>query len=94
MCCGFAILAFLGPRAALLFWWLLRPAYFSETFTTILWPLLGFFFLPWLTLMYLIVAPGGISTFDWLFLGLALLLDIASYSGSAYGNRNGLPSAK
>jgi len=94
MCCGLAVLAFLGPRAAILFWWLLRPMYFSDTFTTILWPLVGFLFLPWLTLMYLIVAPGGISGFDLVFLGLALFFDISSYGGSVYGNKNKLPSAK
>ena len=87
MCCGFAILALLGPRAAVLFWWLLRPAYFNETFSTILWPLLGFLFLPWLTLMYLLVAPGGINFFDWLLLGLALLIDISSYGGSVYSQK-------
>jgi hypothetical protein len=28
--------------------------------------------------------------FDWVWLGLALVADIASYSGGAYGNRNRL----
>ncbi|MFN8496381.1 MAG: hypothetical protein U0641_00880 [Anaerolineae bacterium] len=31
--------------------------------------------------MYVIVAPGGIAGFDWVWLGLALAADIASYSG-------------
>lgn len=87
MCCGFAILALLGPRIIIIFWWLLKPAYFSSTFTTILWPLLGFLFVPWFTLMYLIVAPGGITGFDMLWLIIALILDISSYAGSAYSNK-------
>ncbi|MDD5693107.1 MAG: hypothetical protein PHU86_01360 [Patescibacteria group bacterium] len=90
MCCGLAILAFLGPRAAIIFWWLFRPLYFSTNFSTILWPILGIIFVPWLTLMYLIVAPGGINGLDWLWLGLGLFLDISSYSGSFYGNKNKL----
>lgn len=88
MCCGLVVLALLGPRAAVLFWWLIRPGYFSVIFTTILWPLLGFLFLPWFTLMYLIVAPGGLNGFDMIWLALGLLLDISSYAGSAYSNKN------
>lgn len=88
MIIGLIILALAGPRVATIFWWLLRPGYFSATFNTILWPLLGIIFLPWVTLMYLIVIPGGISTWDWLWLGLALVLDIATYSGSIYGRGN------
>ena len=38
--------------------------------------------------MYVAVAPtGDIVGFDWVLLALALFLDIASYSGGAYGNR-------
>ena len=33
--------------------------------------------------MYLFVGGGGISGFDWLWLGLALLADIAGYVGGA-----------
>ena len=38
--------------------------------------------------MYLIVGGGGIFGFDWLWLSLALIAGIVSYSGSAYGNRD------
>lgn len=90
MCCGFAIIALLGPRLTLLLWWLFRPAYFSSIFSTIFWPLLGFLFMPWLTLAYLLVAPGGINGFDMVWLVLAVLVDLSSYGGSAYGNRDRL----
>ena len=43
--------------------------------------MLGIIFVPWLTLMYVIVAPGGIEGFDRVWLGLALFGDIASYGG-------------
>ena len=31
--------------------------------------------------------------FDWLWVGLAVLVDIASYSGGAYGNRDRMPGS-
>ena len=31
--------------------------------------------------MYVIVAPGGVVGWDWLWLGLMLVADITSYSG-------------
>ena len=40
--------------------------------------------------MYLIVYPGGLVGFDWVWLGLGLLFDILSYSGGAYGNKDRL----
>jgi len=89
MIVGFLLLLFAGPRVATIFWWLLRPAYFSSIFNTILWPLLGIIFVPFLTLMYLIVAPGGIIGFDWVWLGLALACDIAVYGGAGYNRMKG-----
>jgi hypothetical protein len=46
--------------------------------------------LPWTLLMYLIVWPGGVVGFDWIWLGLGLLADIASYAGGGWGNRDRL----
>jgi hypothetical protein len=93
MCCIFTILVFLGPRAAILLWWLADQPLWSRAFDTILWPLLGFIFLPWVLLMYMIVGTDvtGVTGFDWVWLGLALLADIASYTGGAYGNRSSIP---
>jgi hypothetical protein len=81
----------LGPRFAGLLWWLIQPARWTAAFNgSWLWPVLGLIFVPWLTLMFVLVAPGGIVGFDWVWLGLALVGDIGSYSGGAYGNRNRL----
>lgn len=91
MCCFFTVLVFFGPRLAILVWWLLRPLYVGGAFTGWLLPILGWIFLPWLTLMYIIVYPGGIVGFDWLWLGLGLLADIGSYAGGGYGNRDRIP---
>ena len=91
MCCLFASLVLLGPRAAILVWWLVDTARWNAAFESFIWPLLGFLFLPWTTIMYVLVFPGGIAGFDWIWLGLGVLADIASYSGSAYGNRDRIP---
>ncbi len=91
MCCFWTVLVFLGPRAGILVWWLVQPLRWQAAFSSFIWPLLGFIFLPWLTLMYVIVAPGGIVGFDWVWLGLALVADIAMYAGGGYGNRRRMP---
>ena len=91
MCCFATTLLLLGPRFVVLIWWLIRPVLFNAMFSTWIWPLLGLIFLPWTLLMYLIVGGGGVIGFDWVWLGLAFLADIASYSGGAYGNRDRIP---
>jgi len=88
MCCFVTSLFLLGPRAAILVWWLLNPIRWQATFDTFIWPLLGFIFLPWTMLMYVLVAPGGIILFDWILLALAVFADIAMYAGGGYGNRS------
>ncbi|NMI01025.1 hypothetical protein [Pseudonocardia acidicola] len=86
--CLFIILLLFGPRTAIVIWWLIAPLRWSATFGSFLVPFLGFLFLPWTTLMYVLVAPGGIVGFDYLWLALALLADISSYAGSGvYGRR-------
>ena len=88
--CLLLSLLFLGPRAAILVYWLGWPARWEVAFSSFVVPLVGFLFLPWTTLMYLLVAPSGVDGFDYLFIGLALLLDVASLSGGGvYGRRRG-----
>lgn len=93
MCCFITTLFLFGPRLVVLIWWLFQPLYINAAFRTFIWPLLGLIFLPWTTLMYLIVwSPvTGIVGFDWVWLALALVADISTYGGGAYGNRDRLP---
>jgi hypothetical protein len=93
MCGLFTTLVMLGPRAAILFWWLLEPLRWELAFDTFIWPALGFIFLPFTTLMYVIVLPAGIDGFDYLWLGLAVALDLCSWLGGGYGNRNRMRGA-
>ncbi len=88
MCCLFTVLLVLGPRAAIVVWWLTDPAVWSRAFDTFLWPFVGFIFVPWTTLMYVLVSPGGVDGLDWAWLALALFGDLAMHGGGAYGNRD------
>jgi hypothetical protein len=71
-------LFFLGPRFAFLIYWLIPYGRLkiATAFNTWFWPLLELIFLPWTTLMYTIVYGGSIYSFDWLWLGLALLAGV------------------
>ena len=88
MCCFLTTLVVLGPRAAVLVWWLFDADRWQAAFSSFFWPLLGFIFAPWTTLAYVAVFPNGLVMFDWIILGLAIMLDIFSWAGGAYGNRN------
>ena len=77
----------LGPRAAILVWWLARPARWEAAFSSFFWPFLGFIFAPWTTLSWVAVGPRGLTGFDFVILALGVLLDIPSYGASEYGRR-------
>jgi hypothetical protein len=84
MCCFFAALIFLGPRFAFLIWWMIPQgrAAINLTFDTYIVPLLGLIFLPWTTLMITFVyGVNGLVGWDWLWVGLAIAADIATYTG-------------
>ena len=90
MCCGIALLGIIGPRAAILFWWLTDPARWTLTFSSnMLVPALGFLFLPWTTLLYVLVwSTGGLSVLGLALVGLGFLGDLGTYGGGAFGNKD------
>ena len=90
--CLFALLAGFAPRLAFLFLWIARPAMVNTAFSTWIWPLLGVIFLPFTTLMYvlLVYGVGALNGWDWLWIGLALVLDLGHYFGG-FQNRKGIP---
>jgi hypothetical protein len=89
MCCLLTVLGLLGPRAAIFVWWIVEPARWSHAFHGVyLWPVLGFFLLPWTTLAWVFVAPyGHTSGIGWLFLAIGFLIDLFWWGGGGYGNR-------
>jgi hypothetical protein len=96
MCCFITALLLFGPRLATVIWYLIEPARFNLAFNTLLIPCLGFIFLPWTLLAYLVAfIPGaGVAGFGWVVVGLGLLADIGTYTGGGYGNRNRIPGYK
>ena len=90
MCCAAALLALLGPRAVIVFWWLADPIRWNVVYSgQFLLPVLGFAFLPWTTLTYTLVWNlSGLEGWAWVFVGLSALLDVATYGGGAFGNRD------
>ena len=91
MCCFYTVLIFLGPRFASIIWWIANPVRWvsaAGAFDSAIWPILGILFVPWTTLMYVLISPGGVVSWDWLWLGLAVLGDIGMYAGGGVGNRD------
>ena len=92
MCCFFVSLLFFGPRLAFLVYWLFAQVRVAAAFATFNFPwlvgILGLIFLPWTTLMYVLIFP--LNGFDWVWLGFGVLADIAGYMG-AYGKRRAVP---
>ena len=89
----FVMFAGLFPRFGVFIIWLARPAMFSAAFgDMIIWPLLGIVFAPFTTLMYVLLwSPTGLTGWDFLWLGLALVIDIGHWGSSAYTNRDRIP---
>jgi hypothetical protein len=81
-------------RIMLLFAWIARPALMNATFSTFILPCLGFLFLPFTTLMYVFLKQGvgTIQGLDWLWLFLAVILDLASVAGAGAANRDRIPA--
>lgn len=87
MCCFFSSLLLFGPRLAFLIYWLIPVGRLKVVlvFNTWIWPLLGLIFLPWTVLMYVLLFP--MIWFDWIFLGIAFLADLAAYTGGFRSRR-------
>ena len=78
--CLLMCLAVLAPRLFLMGSWLFT-SWTAEAFEGRLWPLLGFFLMPYLTTAYLgtMVFNGGSFTGPWLFLVIvSVVFDVAT----------------
>ena len=88
MCCMVSTFLLMGPRISGALWLLARPLLWESAFSSWIWPLIGLLLLPWTTLMYVWVFAGGVTGSEWLWIALAVTLDLASYYGGAYGSSN------
>jgi len=94
MGCLLGCLALAFPRLALLLVWLLGPlGYLSRPFPGLLWPILGFFLLPTTTLAFAFATnslepAGGVSSFGWLLVVVALFVDLGLVGGGGKAARS------
>jgi hypothetical protein len=81
-----------APRVVFLIVWIARPAYVNAVFDSFIFPLLGLIFLPFTTLIWLFLdaPPVGVHGFDWVWIVLAVLMDLSHYAG-AYSQRGQIP---
>ena len=95
MGCLLALISAFAPRFLFLVIWIARPVYVDSVFDTYIFPLLGLIFLPFTTLMYVFLAapPFGVSGLDWLWIGIAVVLDLSHYGGvyTQRGQMRGTP---
>ena len=86
MGCLLALLALISPRLVIILMWLFGDL-LGRAYDSWIVPFLGFFFLPWATVTYALFYEWGrghhVTGFEWFFVILAFLLDLASFfSGS------------
>jgi hypothetical protein len=88
MGCLLALMGAFTPRLLFLIIWIARPAYVDAVFDTFVLPLLGLIFLPFATLMWVLLdaPPVGVAGFDWFWIAFAVLMDLSHYVG-VYGQR-------
>jgi hypothetical protein len=86
MGCLIALLAAISPRIALVLVWIFTNLV-DRAFEGFLLPLLGLIFLPFTTLIYVLAYHPvfGVTGWGWFFVFLAVLLDLGSYAGGAFG---------
>ena len=88
MGCLFVLMAAFAPRLLVIFIWIARPTYVDVVWDTWIFPLLGLIFLPFTTLIYLFLgAPPGLEGWDWLWIALAVVLDLSHYANT-YSQRD------
>ena len=86
MGCLLILMLAISPRFVAFVYWLARPLQWEAAFGAgPILPLLGIVFLPFTTIMYVLLSsPGvGLSGSDWLWVGLALVGDLAHSASAA-----------
>lgn len=89
MPCLLIALALLIPRAVMLFIWMLTP-WFGQAYTTAVFPILGFFFMPYTTLAYMAAMLNNRYQLSGAWIGVlivAVVVDISHWGSSRYWRR-------
>ncbi len=83
MGCFLVLFALISPRLAL-FFMLIFSDLLGRAFDEWWLPFIGFFLLPWTTLVYALMwaaGPNGVEGFEIFFVILAFLVDVSSWAG-------------
>ncbi len=88
MGCLLVLVAAISPRLALFLTWLFTER-LAIAYDTWIWPVLGFFLLPWTTLVYTFAyAPvRGVSGVGWILVFLAVLVDVGLIGSGSRARR-------
>lgn len=87
------VLALLGvPRIALIWVWLWTPGYLTAAYDSVVWPLVGFFMLPYTTLAFAFAsnslgAAGEVPPLGWLLTLIGLVFDLGFHGGAGARRR-------
>lgn len=86
MPCLVSCIALFTPRLALFLLWLFSD-WLGRAYETTLWPLLGFFFLPYTTLAWAWAwhhGGGAVEGWPWAVVTIAVLVDLGVIGGSGH----------
>lgn len=86
MGCLFVLASFIAPRLVLFFVWLLSD-WLSRSYETIIWPLLGFFFLPYTTLAYMAAMLKNDGNVSGAWIGLIIVAVVLDMGTNSQGKR-------
>ncbi len=88
MPCLVALLALLAPRLVIILL-AIFSTYLHSAYQAIIWPILGFFFMPFTTLAYAwaINSNGSVSGFYLIVVVIAVLFDLGALGGGATQHR-------
>ncbi len=89
MGCLIVLIGLFSPRLALILIAIFSDL-LSRAYDGVIVPLLGFFLLPWTTLVYALVYSGDnrVEGFDWFLVGIAFVIDLSSYLGGGRYRRS------
>ena len=92
MCCFVTLFLLIGPRFALLCMWLFSDMITRAFGANCIMPLLGLIFLPYTAIFYVIVYQymGMANPFAWALVILGFIIDLSTYGGGWWGNRDRL----
>lgn len=88
MPCIVILLLFMGPRLVIFLTWLFS-SYFARAYDSLLWPLVGFFFMPYTMLCYAIAMNnlGGVQGIGLVVVIVGVLVDLGVIGKGASSRR-------